>query len=88
MNKTITWVCNKKPTFIISAILSVVFLTIMIILTTQGLYRMFWPDSVSYTFEAIGGFVLAFTIIKSSRRKIIKLKDVHVIDTKLTEKLS
>lgn len=86
MNKTVTWVCNTKPTFIISVILSIFFLSTMIILTTQGLYRMFWPDYVSYTLEGLAGLVLGVALLKSSRRKIIKLKDVHVIDTKLMDK--
>ncbi len=86
MNKTVTWVCNKRPMFIVSVILSMFFLTAMVILTTQGMYRMFWPDSVSYTLEACAGVVLGLVIIKSARRKIIKIKDVHVIDTKRIDK--
>lgn len=83
MNITTLWVCNKKPTYILSVLGSIMFMVGLYLIIADGVYRPYVSDSVSYGILSSIALLLVYAIVRSSRRKITRLQDIRVIDTNM-----
>lgn len=72
------WECNKKPTFIISAVLALCILIVMFVLTAVGVYRPVFVDGVGYAIFAILLVLLIIAFVFGLRRKYINLDEVRI----------
>lgn len=86
MNVTTEWVCNRRPTYILSIIGSLLFMFGLYLIIADGVYRPYVSDAVSYSVLSCILLLLILAIIRSSRRKLTKIEDIRVINTNLLSK--
>lgn len=86
MNITTLWVCNRRPTYILSVVGSILLMIGLYLIIADGVYRQYLSDSVCYGILSTIALLLIYAIIRSSRRKITRLQDIKVIDTNMLGK--
>lgn len=86
MKHTAFWVCNRRPAYILAVIGALMILIASYLMISIGFYREVVQDKVAYGLLSGGAVILLAAIIKTSRRKVVKVSDVRVIDTKMLGK--
>jgi hypothetical protein len=86
MNFTVDWVCNRRPAFVLSTIGVVLIMIAMYFLIGEGAYRPLMSDTVAYSILSVLAVFTLGILIKASRRKLVKIEDIQVVDTKLLKK--
>lgn len=86
MNITTLWVCNKRPTYVLSVLGSILFMIGLYLIIADGVYRPYVSDTISYSILSLIALLLVYAIIRSSRRKITRLQDIKVVDTNMLSK--
>ncbi len=86
MNITVLWTCNKRPSYIVSVIGSLLMIIGLYVIIADGVYTPYVPDAFSYSILSLIALFLLYAVVKSSRRKVVKVEDVRIIDTKVLGK--
>lgn len=86
MNITTEWVCNKKPTYIMSIIGSLLMMIGLYLIIADGAYRPYVSDTISYSILTFILLLLILAILRSSRRKKTRLEDIKVLNTNVMGK--
>lgn len=78
MKKSVYWTCNKSPSYLLSIIAGIICLIGMYVLIEDGAYRILFSDQVGYIIVSVGAVLFLGVILKSMRRKIIRIEDIKV----------
>lgn len=86
MRQTAFWVCNRRPAYILAVVGGIMILLASFLMIFQGFYHEVVSDKVAYGLLSAAAVIFLASIIKTSRRKVVKISDVKVIDTKMLGK--